>query len=303
MDGPATAGAPGPKSGFRAGRSRRVLLASLLLASGAGPAAAWAQEATGSPWSRPHVWLDARGEPLPFQTDDEILEFLRTARVLSREEIETGITRPHRLLLEKDGTRAHAIFRHVNVERRTAQIGPRFYQRFRDSHAHECAAYALARWLGLDNVPPVVARGLGGKDGSVQIWIENARDRTSEEFGPPSAVAWVAQIWDMELFDNLILNVDRNAGNTLVGEHYRLWLVDHTRAFQPLPELLDPARVSKVNRRVWDRLVATTEEDLTGALGDFLNRGQLRALAKRRELLVDHVERLLAERGEEVVLY
>ena len=29
------------------------------------------------------VWLDADGNPLPFQTDEEILEFLRTADVVS----------------------------------------------------------------------------------------------------------------------------------------------------------------------------------------------------------------------------
>ena len=84
MNGPANAVEPDPGNRFQAGCSRVVLLASLLLASGGGPGAALAQEAPGSPVPRPHVWLDARGEPLPFQSDEEILEFLRTARVVGR---------------------------------------------------------------------------------------------------------------------------------------------------------------------------------------------------------------------------
>jgi hypothetical protein len=107
----------------------------------------------------------------------------------------------------------------------------------------------------------------------------------------------------MQLFDNLILNVDRNSGNILAGQHYHLWLIDHTRAFQPVPELLAPEKLAKVNRRVGARLLATGEEDLEEVLGDYLDGGQLDALATRRELLIECVERLVAERGEEVVFY
>jgi hypothetical protein len=250
-----------------------------------------------------HVWLDAEGKPLPFQGDAEISEFLRKAQVVSREEIDVGVTGAEKLLLERDGTRAHAIFRIVDIERARAQVGPRFYRRFRDHYLHECAAHELARWLGLQSVPPAVPRRLSERDGSLQIWVENTRDEESQEFNPPDARAWVEQVWDMELFDNLILNVDRNSGNILVGQQYRLWLIDHTRAFQPFVDLLAPERLLKVNRRVWDRLRDADEEDLRAVVGDYLDRGQLRALAKRRELLLEHIERLVAERGEGAVFY
>jgi len=48
-----------------------VLTASLLSA----PLGAQAPERGAAP----HVWLDSAGEPLPFQTHREILEYLRTA--------------------------------------------------------------------------------------------------------------------------------------------------------------------------------------------------------------------------------
>jgi hypothetical protein len=274
-------------------RNRRLV--GLLAALGVVTMASWVGAAPpqAAPAEIPrHVWLDAEGEPLPFQ-----------ARVLSREETDVGVTGAEKVLLESDGTRAHAIFRVVDIERVRAQVGPHFYRRFRDFYLHECAAHELARWLGLQSVPPAVPRRLSERDGSLQIWVENTRDEESQEFNPPDARAWVEQVWDMELFDNLILNVDRNSGNVLVGQQYRLWLIDHTRAFQPAVDLLAPERLRKVNRRVWDRLRAADEEDLREVVGDYLDRGQLRALAKRRELLLEHVERLVAERGEGAVFY
>jgi hypothetical protein len=303
MDGPAIRYEGSTDRRLGSGHRRAVLLALVLLVSGVAQGTAVAEETAGAPGSRHHVWLDVNGHPLPFQRDAEILEFLRTARVVGSEELTAGINRADRLLLEKDGIRARAIFRDVDIEKREVQVGTRYYFRFLDSCAHECAAYALARWLGLDCVPPVVPRRFQGRRGSVQIWIENVRDQTAADFDPPSLLAWVSQIWDADLFDNLILNVDRNTGNILAGRHYRLWLIDHTRAFQPVPELLAPERLAKVNRRVWNRLQETDEEDLEEVLGDYLDGGQLDALMKRRELLIERVERLVAERGEEVVFY
>jgi len=285
----------GPRSGVR---SLALLLALLGTGSSAGGEAA--QAAAVPPETPSHVWLDAGGEPLPFQSDDEILEFLRTATVVSRERIPTGVNRPEQLLLEKDGTRAHAAFRVVDVKKRNVTYD-RFYFDLRDSYRHECAAYELARWLDLDFVPPAVLRRIEGKDGSVQIWLEDARD--SKGFKPPNVRAWAAQVWEKDLFDNLILNVDRNLGNILRDDQYRLWLIDHTRAFQPERQLLNPEALARVKRQVWDRLLATTKKDLKVLLGDYLDGKQIDALAKRREALIEHVEGLVAGRGEGAVFY
>ena len=54
-------------------------------------------------------WTDPDGKPLPFKTDEERLEFLRTAEVKKEKGLSTGITRPLKLLLEKDGVRASAV--------------------------------------------------------------------------------------------------------------------------------------------------------------------------------------------------
>jgi hypothetical protein len=275
------------------------LLAALGVAWAPGTVAG--QIATFPPGRPPHIWLDAEGEPLPIQSDADILEFLRTATVVSRQRIPIGVNRPEKLLLEENGFRAHAAFRVADQRQRDVRIGARFYFDFRDSYRHECAAYELARSLGLDFVPPATLRQIDGTEGSIQIWLENALSLEGRE--PPDVRAWVTQVWDRDLFDNLILNVDRNLGNLFVDPQQRLWLIDHTRAFQPEDQLLDPERVARIRRSVWERLVAMTEDDLKALVGEYLDHGQISALAKRRELLVEHVQRLVAERGEQAVFF
>jgi len=274
-----------------------VLLATLGL--GLGPATA--QPVPTDPGASSSPWLGPDGAPLPFEDDAAVIEFLQTARVVETETIPQGINRPDRLVLEKDGVRARAAFRVADIERKDAQVGDRFFLRFRDSCLNEPAAYALSRALGLDNVPPATRRRIEGRTGSIQLWVEGARDVVG--FKPTHVAAWIRQVWDKDLFDNLILNVDRNSGNMLVGADEHLWLIDHTRAFQPVSELLDPAALRRVNREAWTHLVGMDEERMKEMLGTCLDPGQIGALAKRRELLVEHVKGLVAERGEELVFY
>lgn len=293
----------GPFGRDRHFRARGLALVLVFLGAALAPQRGAAQGAASPPETTRHVWLDVEGEPLPFQSDAEILEVLRSAPVVSRQTIPVGVNKPQELVLEKDGTRLRAAFRVVDKKQKNVRIGERYYFDFRDSYRHEPAAYELARWLGLDSVPPAVLRTLDGKDGSVQIWVENARNSDELDSKPPDVQAWIRQWWEKDLFDNLILNTDRNSGNVLVGQDYRLWLIDHTRAFQPERQLLNPETLARIKRSVWNRLVAMSEDDLEGLLGDFLDHAQVSALAKRRDLLIEHVEGLVAERGEGAVFY
>jgi hypothetical protein len=266
------------------------------------PSTVFAQSAVGTePPAR--VWIGPDGNPLPFQNDDEVLEFLRTGRVVSRKRAPEGIHKPDVLMLESDGVRARAVFRQNDEELTRVRIGERFYFRFRDCHAFECAAYALARRLGIDLVPPTVPRTIGRTPGSVQIWIEGDRDETAPGFQPRSPTRWVRSVWDKDFFDNLILNVDRNVWNILVDPNDQLWLIDHTRAFQPQAELLAAEVVQKVNRRAWERLQAMSDGELKDVVREHLDSDQLDALVQRRELMAEHVEGLLARLGEDAVFY
>jgi hypothetical protein len=248
------------------------------------------------------VWIGPDGDPLPFHGDDEVTEFLRTAQIVSRERAPEGIHKPDVLMMESNGVRARAIFRQNDEELTRVRIGERFYFHFRDCYANECAAYVLARRLGIHLVPPTVCRTVGRTPGSVQMWIEKAHE-AGPDYRPSSPMRWVKDGWDRDFFDNLILNVDRNIGNMLVDANDQLWLIDHTRAFQPQAELLAPEAMQRVNRNAWDRLQAMSDEELKDLVRDYLNSEQLDALVQRRELLVKHVEGLLKRLGEDAVFY
>ena len=62
----------------------------------------------------PGRWLGPDGKPLPFASEGEILEYLRSARVVATERLDAGINRPVKLTLERDSITVHAIFRTVD---------------------------------------------------------------------------------------------------------------------------------------------------------------------------------------------
>jgi len=247
------------------------------------------------------TWRDIDGEPLPFD-ETELIDFLAHAEVVDERPIGTGINQSVRLTLSRDGVTAHAIFREAEVRKRGATIEGVTYPFFADSYKFECAAYALARLLDIPNVPPVTLRRVGRRDGSAQIWLEDALDEDSDGFKPPRPRQWVQQIWDMVLFDNLIYNIDRNSGNVLVDTDYRLWMIDHTRAFQFKHELLDD-RVARVRRSSWENLLKLDEDTLRDAVRGYLTPMEIGSIRERRERLIALIEGLVAARGESAVFY
>jgi hypothetical protein len=251
------------------------------------------------------IWIDADGRALPFAKDEDVLAFLRTAEIVSEEVLAAGVSGSKKLLLRKDGRQVHAIFRESFERARNARVGSRVFPEFVDSYLFECAAYEIDKLLGLGHVPPVTLRQIGSRKGSLQLWLEDSvdgLDQGGREFRPPNGAAWANQLWDMYFFDSLVFNVDRNLGNFLVDSRYRLWLIDHTRAFQTVEDLLGD-RIIRVKRESWERLLALTEDDLEKHLAAYLDRGQLEALWSRRELLVKRIREIAAERGEHLVFY
>jgi hypothetical protein len=253
------------------------------------------------------VWLDVDGKPLPFKTDEEVMEFLRTAKVKDKRNTSRGITRPYKVLLEKDGLRVHAAFRTVNEQKDMVRLrGGRVEMFFRDSYIFECAAYALAGLLGLDNVPPVVERRIGGQSGSLQIWVEQSMtemDRLKQKIAPQEALRWNRQIQTMRVFDHLIFNTDRNQGNIVIDQDWKLWMIDHTRAFRRSEELENPENIRQCDRKLFERLQTLDPAETHRRLDKYLYGVEIDALLKRRARIVEVIRQRVAEQGESQVLY
>ncbi len=246
-------------------------------------------------------WLGPDLEPLPL-TEDELLDVLRNGEVIEREAINIGINGIDRLVLEKDGVRIRAGFRTVDVRDREIRVGDEFYLLFRDSYLFECAAYELARSLGISNVPPTVLRRIRGVDGSVQLWVEGLFE-DSNDARSPDYFGWALQLSTMTFFDSLIYNVDRNPGNIQVDHDYKLWMIDHTRAFQSKSAPFQIERVNNIRRDLWDRLRELGDEDFERIFSGLLEPAQVGFFKDRKDALVKHFEALIQERGVEAVIF
>lgn len=251
-------------------------------------------------------WRGPDGGELPFSSDAEALDFLKTADVVSKKPLDGGSSQTLKVLLEKDGVRVHAAFRTVELRKQRVTLGREVFLDFHDSFRYEVAAYELARLLGLDQIPPVVERQIEGERGSLQLWVEGATtesERHREKAQPPDRMAWYRQLQVMRIFDRLIYNYDRNRGNILIGDDWKLWMIDHTRSFRISADVPEIRTVTHCEKDLWRRLREVGEDELEERLSAYMSRKQVRALVKRRDKIVEYVEELIAEHGEEHVLF
>ena len=258
-----------------------------------------------------YLFVDVDGQPLPFQSDEDIEESLRTAAVVSKSKIPVGVTQPKKILLEADPHRFNAVFKFFdetkkNVRDPTATGRAKLYLEWRDSYIYDIAAYQVDRLMGLDRVPPIVRRKIRGLDGSLQIWVEGTiteKSRRERNFKPPEIARFNQQRSTMDLFDNLVANRDNNLGNSLIDGNWRLWFIDCTRCFGRSQDLLFPEAVTHCDRNVWRALKELDRRAADKALGPYLSGAEIDALFIRRDKLVDLIQARIDEWGEELVLF
>ena len=286
----------------------RVFIAVALAALVAAGAAAQGSAGNGGePAAARRVWKGPNGQPLPFQSDAEILEFLKKAKILSQKGLPVGITQPSVLELERNGVRAKAHFNDINEEKQMAELmsGKREIN-FRDCHKFNGAAYELATMLGLDNVPPAVERFIRGRSGSVSMWVENAmteRERLAKKIPPPDPERWMRQLYVMRVFDNLIYNTDRTQENMIIDPDWKLWMIDHTRAFRRWENMSSPDDVKQIERGFWEKLQTLDEKEARKRLRPYLTTYEIEAIFKRRDKIVAHIRQMIAAQGEDKVVF
>jgi hypothetical protein len=209
-----------------------------------------------------------------------IEDLLKTAEVVTLEELARGDSTSKRVFLKKADLELRAVWR--------------------PSHPLERAAYELDKMLGLDMVPPTQERIIDGRPGSIQLWVNNCKPYTQFE-GPAAATSnWSHQVARMKVFDALIANPGRPALNLLVDPDGEIVLVDHELAFTAQTEL--SSLPDRFDRRLVTKLQALRESELQIRLKD-LSADEVRSLLKRRDALLAHLARLVAEKGEAAVLF
>ncbi len=155
----------------------------------------------------------------------------------------------------------------------------------------DVAAYRLDRMINLEMVPVAVVREVDDTEGSLQFlpkdWINEAQRQQEGRGGS----AWCAlpEQWNaMSVWDLLIYNDGRNASNLLYDlDFWQVMLISHHAAFQSRKGR--PPRLAEVPVEIgqgWrNAMSGLTEEALTEALGDVLDKKRIRALAARAAIL------------------
>jgi hypothetical protein len=250
--------------------------------------------------------------PAPELTVEQMKEFLKTAKVVRTRGTSKGVTAPKRLTLS-NGTVTHdAVFQAIDEKQMVAQLGGGTRQsttelNFVDSYRYNLAAYAVAGMLGLDHMMPVhVERRWNGQSGSMSWFVDTMMDegeRLKKKVQPPKPADWNNQMYRMRVFSALVRDTDRNLGNVLITPDWKVMMIDFTRAFRLQPELQHIKDLNRLDRNLLPKLEALERTTVKKTVGDWLTAGEIDALIKRRDLLVAHFKKLIAEQGEDKVLY
>ena len=274
----------------------RLLLAVAIAALYPVPASIAAPAAR--PAGHPAVQATEPGSKLPAKVwvgrYAEFEDCLRTSPVVREQPTPIGVTRPRRIYFKEGGLCGSALFSDQRTSRDSGYL---------ESYMSRIAAYEIDKLLGLDMGPPTVERVHGGQKGAAQYWVDNAVFRKDlEGQRSPDIEGWNRQIRRWRVFDNLVADIDPNAGNQLVLRDpvWHLILVDHSRAFSSLTRMV--FTMERIDRPFLERIKTLDKSTLDAAIGNLVLDGS-RSLLRRRDAIVTHFEKLVREKGEAAVFF
>ena len=227
-------------------------------------------------------------------TDAQMEEFMLRAKVGKAHTLGKGVTLALRATLS-DGTLTHDVqIQQIDQKLQQFDTGHGVEFNFRDSWMYNVAAYRVDRLIGLNMIPVTVARRYQNDRAAFTWWIDDVMmeegTRLKENRQAPDVDEWNRQIQLVRVFDQLIANTDRNVGNLLITKDWRIWAIDHTRAFRPNREPKTPANITRCDREMLEKMKQLDKPTLEKALRDVLTGGEIDSLLARRDAIVKQLE-------------
>ncbi len=89
--------------------------------------------------------------------------------------------------------------------------------------------------INLNMVPVSVERKVARRIGSFAWWVDDMQmmeaERYKKKISPPNQAAWLDQMANVRIFNELVYNTDPNLGNLLITNDWGIRLIDFSRAF------------------------------------------------------------------------
>jgi hypothetical protein len=244
---------------------------------------------------------------VPQLTRAEMEEFLLRANIIKRKGLSQGVTASERATLS-DGHITHDAHVQVVDIRKNEFDSPKGKElNFRDTYKFNIAAYRLDKILDLNMIPVSVERKVGGNTAAVTWWVDDVLMtelvRFKEKTPPARPVYWNHQKYTMWVFDELIYNTDRNLGNMVISKDWKLWMIDHTRAFRMMTDLLNAKNLMRCDRKLLAGIRKLDQETLTPLMTPYLTKEEIKSMLIRRDKIVKFFDNQIAEKGENAILF
>jgi hypothetical protein len=255
----------------------------------------------------------AQFKPEEVEARDKWEEFLAMAEVIDQEQPfsdREAVTKPWVITLEKDGVTNKAIWK--NPEGRM--------KGFMENWRWEIAAYRLDKYLNLNMVPPTVERRFDGNRGSCQLWVDSKmslKQKVENKVKTPSykIFYWNRALYLQRAFDNLIANEDRHQNQYLITDDWRMILIDHSRTFRTSKKFTKkliydekykegPTFIMKeIPNDLYAKFKTLNADIMKEIVGEYLTAEEIEATLKRRDLIIEWLDKRIKKMGEEKVLY
>ncbi|MFC2158392.1 hypothetical protein ACFLT9_11195 [Acidobacteriota bacterium] len=243
------------------------------------------------------------------QKRSQIEKLLRSADISKFEEIGEGVTKPFCFWLQEGEFELKGCWKNPKGMK----------DGFLEGWQYEIAAYEIDKLLELNMIPPTVERKFKNKKGSLQFWVDaemSDLDRMDDGIEIPTEYqdSWAKGKYMMRAFDSLIANEDRTQQNILYAKPWRIIMIDHSRSFRSskkFTERLVGGRngikgvqlMRMLPRKFVENIKALNFENIQNAVGPYLKKKEINAILKRRDLLLEEIQYMIKERGEENFLY
>ena len=155
-------------------------------------------------------------------------------------------------------------------------------------------------------VPITVERRWNGKPGSLSWWVAVQMDeaeRIKRKLEAPDQNSWARQYYKILVLNQLVYDDDFNRTNLLIGPDWKLWRIDFSRGFRLFKNLQKPEDLQRCDRQLLEKMRALNAKEFEQRTKNLLDKWERDGVMGRRDKMVKHFEKLIAEKGEDKILY